>query len=86
MLTPQEAITIVLADIQRRGEAIDSICSHAEVRLELAAPLRNRQGVDDIYVVHYSIPWGLDGVSIFVELSVYTGEIYDRIGPAPYRG
>jgi hypothetical protein len=85
MISRQEAITITLADIQHRGEEIDSICSVEEVRFELAAKLRGRQEVDDVYTVRYHIPWGLDFVSIFVHLSAHTGEIYDRIGPAPYR-
>ncbi len=86
MISKQEAIAITLADIQRRREEIDSICSEEEVRFKPAAKLRNRQGVEDVYTVRYSIPWGLDFVSIFVHLSAHTGEIYDRIGPAPYRG
>ena len=64
MISRQEAITITLADIKRRGEEIDSICSVEEVRFEHAAKLRGRQEVDDVYTVRYHIPWGLDFVSI----------------------
>jgi hypothetical protein len=85
MISKQEAIAITLADIKSRGEEIDSICSEEEVRLELSTKLSNRQEVDDVYVVKYYIPWGLDFVSIYVDLSAHTGEIYDRTGPAPYR-
>jgi hypothetical protein len=87
MITVEDALKIAQEDITYRKEAGAKLCDHSQVRFQEKAVLDGEKHggkVDDIFVVWYEIPWGLDVVLVFMDISANTGEIYNRIGPASY--